>query len=242
MAFDTPKTLEATAVVVFAKAPRAGRVKTRLAADLGDETAVELYECFMADVADSVAGLEARLDPPTSAVLAYAGDASNPGFEPFRRAGFSAVEQGAGGLGDRLARVSRLCFERGAQRLLIIGTDSPTLGPAQLAGALARLQHNDVVVGPSFDGGYYLIGLSGPHLSVFDEIDWSTRRVFGQTMRRCRASSLLCEALEFWYDVDTFDDLKLLKTHLFDYLRYREPDTARRTAELVSKLGEQGLL
>ncbi len=232
----------ATRVVVFAKAPTPGRVKTRLAADLGDEAAAELYRCFMADIADMVAAFGAESAQSASAVLAYSGDADHEGFSPFRAAEFDFIDQGKGGLGERLTRVTTRCFDEGAERVLIIGTDSPTLSGRHLAGAVAALEAHDVVVGPSFDGGYYLIGLGGPHVAVFDEIDWSTARVFGQTMGRCRQSSLLCEVLEFWYDVDTFEDLQLLKTHLFDYLRYREPGIANRTAEFVSKLGGRGLL
>lgn len=233
--------LNAVTVVVFAKAPRQGRVKTRLAADLGDEQALRAYRCFVDDIAEMVGRLDTSIARPVSPVLAYTGDADHEGFDAFRAAGFDFVEQGAGGLGERLARVTEACFERGAEKLVIIGTDSPTLGPRHFLKALSALEEHDVVLGPSFDGGYYLIGLAAAHTAVFEDIDWSTEHVFGQTLRRCRASSLLCESLEFWYDVDTFDDLKLLKTHLFDYLRYREPEIASSTAEFIEELGDRGV-
>lgn len=232
---------EPATVVVFAKAPRKGEVKTRLAAELGDEQALRAYQCFVDDVAEMVGRLGTALAQPVSAVLAYTGDPDHQGFEAFREAGFDFVEQGEGDLGRRLTQVTEGCFESGAERLVIIGTDSPTLSSRHFLLALSALEENDVVVGPSFDGGYYLIGLRAAHTEVFSEIDWSTERVFGQTMRRCRQSSLLCEALEFWYDVDTFDDLKLLETHLFDYLRYREPEIASRTAEFITELGDRGV-
>jgi rSAM/selenodomain-associated transferase 1 len=233
---------QAVWVVVFAKAPEPGRVMTRLAADIGPESAVGLYRCFLADIAAQVGRLDTSLERPVRAVFAYAGDPDHPDFEPFRHAGFEFVSQGEGDLGDRLVRMTEKSFGDGASRLIIIGTDSPTLGPAHFRGALAALDDHDVVVGPSFDGGYYMIGLRAPHTTVFEGIDWSTPRVFGQTLRHCRASSLLCEALEFWYDVDTFDDLKMLETHLFDYLRYREPEIAKKTADFVANLGERGVL
>lgn len=233
--------LQAVTVAVFAKAPRKGRVKTRLAAELGEERAVAAYRCFVADIVTMLSTLESELGCPVSTVLAYAGDREHEGFGAFRDAGLELMAQGEGDLGARLTRVTDACFERGAERLIIIGTDSPTLEPRHVAQALDTLDENDVALGPSFDGGYYLIGLSGAHTAVFEQIDWSTRRVFGQTVRRCRESSLLCEALEFWYDVDTFDDLKMLQTHLFDYLRYREPTIANRTAEFIEELGEAGV-
>ncbi|QDG54517.1 glycosyltransferase [Persicimonas caeni] len=233
--------LHAVTVAVFAKAPRQGRVKTRLAADLGDERAVAAYECFLADIASMLSTLESELGCAVSTVLAYAGEPEHDGFDVFRDAGFAFMAQGEGDLGARLTRVTNGCFERGAERLLIIGTDSPTLGPQHFRQALDCLERSDVALGPSFDGGYYLIGLREAHTAVFEQIDWSTGRVFGQTVRRCRESSLLCEALEFWYDVDTFDDLKLLQTHLFDYLRYRKPTIANRTAEFIEKLVKEGI-
>jgi rSAM/selenodomain-associated transferase 1 len=221
-------------VVVFAKAPEPGKVMTRLAADIGQENAVGLYRCFLADVAAQIGGLERELARPIHPVLAYAGDRAHPDFEPFRQAGFEFVEQQGRDLGDRLVRMTKESFASGADRLIIVGTDSPTLGASHFRDALDGLQDNDVVVGPSFDGGYYLIGLRGPHTAVFEGIDWSTARVFGQTLRHCRASSLLCQTLEFWYDVDTIDDLKMLETHLFDDLRYRESGVAKTTADFIA--------
>jgi rSAM/selenodomain-associated transferase 1 len=234
--------VDETSIVVFAKAPVTGRVKTRLGAVIGEANATEIYQCFLEDTAETIAALADETERRVSPILAFSEEPMHPGFEPIKRAGFEFWEQGGGGLGERLIRVSRRCFESGAERVLIVGADSPTVSAAHFVRALDALQGRDAVIGPSFDGGYYLIGLSGAHLEIFRGIDWSTPRVFSQTMRRCRESSLLCEALEFWYDVDTFDDLKLLKTHLFDYLQYRGPNLAPRTAEFIKRLDETGVL
>jgi rSAM/selenodomain-associated transferase 1 len=237
---DGPKPAnQAVWVVVFAKAPEPGRVMTRLAADIGQDSAVELYRCFLADIAAQVGGLDEALERPVQPVLAYTGDADHPGFEPFRQAGFQLLEQQGADLGERLVNMTHTSFSSGATRLIIVGTDSPTLGASHFRSALVNLEDNDVVVGPSFDGGYYMIGLREPHTTVFEGIDWSTTRVFGQTLRHCRASSLLCEALEFWYDVDTIEDLKMLETHLFDYLRDRDSANARKTADFLLTLDDR---
>lgn len=216
-------------VVVFAKSPTPGRVKTRLAADVGAEEACAFYEAFLRDVATMVARALPRLGAPASAVLAYAGDGPG-GLECFAEAGFGATGQGGGGLGERLARVTARAFAGGARKVVIVGTDSPTLPPRLLADACVRLDDAAVVLGPSFDGGYYLVGLSEPAPTIFEGIDWSSREVLGQTLRRCRQANALSELLEFWYDVDDLDDLTLLHDHLFDYLRSRDPDVARHTA------------
>lgn len=217
-------------VAVFAKQARTGEVMTRLGAAIGDEEAADLYRAFLADIAETVGGLEDELDRPVHALCAYTGRADDPGFAPFDEKGFEFVEQTGEDLGARLRAVVDNHFARRDSPLLVIGADSPTLSARHFEQALSRLSGQEVVLGPSFDGGYYLIGLSGPHTAVFRDIDWSSRRVLGQTLRRCREASLLCETLEFWYDVDTIDDLKVLEMHLFDYLRHHQPSVAHHTA------------
>lgn len=233
--------LEPLTVVVFAKEPEPGEVKTRLADDIGEERAAALFECFLQDTAATVGALDGPLGRPVSAVLAYSGDPDAEGFAAFRERNFTFIEQQGDDLGERLAQVSRECFDRGAHQLIIVGTDSPTLGSGHFMKAVNAMGDHDVVVGPSFDGGYYMIGLDGPHPEIFEEIDWSTARVYEQTLQRCHASSLLCETLEFWYDVDTISDLKLLKTHLFEHLRHRQPKTANRTADCIAAMSEEGI-
>lgn len=232
--------LQECTVVVFAKEARRGKVKTRLAESLGFEVATRLYRCFLQDTATLVCEFDNSMGRGISKVLAYDGAAEHAGFAPFRESDFVFMQQSGENLGVRLAEATRSCFSAGARRLLIIGADSPTLSPRHLGEAMRRLERADVVVGPSFDGGYYLIGLSGPHRAVFEDISWSTPGVFAQTMRRCRAAGLLCDSLEFWYDVDTNEDLKLLKSHLFEYLRHRQPSLAPQTSALLATLDEQG--
>ena len=114
---------------------------------------------------------------------------------------------------------------------------------AQAVNQLAEEPRHEVVVGPSFDGGYYLLGVrsrwflqtSSPEQihPLFRDVSWSTGDVLGQTLSRCRAMSCLCDLIGFWYDVDTIEDLDLLTTHLLDYLRYTGQDVAPRTTANV---------
>ena len=114
--------------------------------------------------------------------------------------------------------------------MLVLGSDSPTLSTAHLHTARLTLHRCDVVFGPAFDGGYYLVGLAdipaeapAPESEIFDDIDWSSPRVMEQSWRRTTQHGLLCELLGYWYDIDTFEDLQRAKFHLFEYLASRDP-------------------
>ena len=222
-------------VVVFAKAPLPGKVKTRLAASIGAEQAAAFAEAFIDDTCDTVARLDAR------GVVAYAGDPEHPAFVRARGLGMQLRPQPDGDLGTRLETVLR-AEAANADTVTAIGADSPTMLPSHFEQSWSALQTHDVVIGPSFDGGYYLLGLtakillsqSAPH-PIFDGIDWSTGAVLGQTLRRCRAIGALCELIGFCYDVDTLQDLQLLQTHLLEHLRPSGLDVAHNTAILLSK-------
>lgn len=224
--------VEPDAIVLFAKAPVPGKVKTRLAASIGDQAAADLHRAFLADLAQTVASRDA------AHYLALAGDEDHPGFDPYREADFTFIDQGGGDLGDRLASVTRRLFELGHQRVVIIGSDSPTLGDEHFDAAFSALEDHDIALGPSFDGGYYLIGLSKPHLGVFERIDWSTRAVAEQTLRRCRELDLLWDLLGFWYDIDTIEDLDILRLHFFGQLAHLSPKLTPHTEQALRRLSD----
>lgn len=224
-------------VVVMAKPAIEGQVKTRLGAEIGESLATELYECFLADIARQVDAFTDRGRDRRRAVLAHANGPSRPGYTHFEERGFAMIRQGGGGLGERLTRVSQLLFDQGADQLIVIGADSPTLGVERLAAASDRLSHPDcdVVIGPAFDGGYYLIGLNEAFRAPFCDIDWSSRRVLHQTLNRCREAGLVCDLLEFWYDIDTKFDLRFLRDHLLDYLVERFDGFAPDSTEWLNE-------
>lgn len=226
-------------VVMVAKAPLAGRAKTRLAAAIGAEAAAALAHAFLEDLTYCLNKIPARR------VIAWDLDDAHPAFDAARAAGFEFVRQPSGTLGERLDMLIRAEARR-ADAVVVIGSDSPTLSAEMLTAAFERLEGADVVLGPSFDGGYYLLGVrsawfrgavppEGPH-PLFTDIAWSTTEVLGQTLRRCRAIGARVELGPFWYDVDTVEDLSMLKTHLLDHLRPSGLDVAAKTAILLSKL------
>lgn len=236
------RSLPPTVAVVMAKPSESGRAKTRLAESIGGRPAVRLYSAFLEDTARLIDEAAIPGVDELGAVLAHSGSADHESFEPFRSRGFRTVSQGEGDLGARLQRVVDWCFDRGAQRLVVLGSDSPTLLDRHLADSFDRLGGTDLVLGPSFDGGYYLVGLRAPELAIFEEIDWSTSRVLAQTLRRAKSRALLCELLEFWYDIDTFEDLEHLRFHLLEYLSRRAPPAAPETARVLRRFEEEGLL
>ena len=197
-----------TCVVLFVKKPAPGFVKTRLHDCCSPEEAADIYRAFVVDSARIVQQTKAELkivayDPPEAegSVADLLGDV-----------GFTYVPQLGGDLGERMHRMIRRSREMGATRTVIIGSDSPSLPPGYVDDALELLRSNGVVLGPSTDGGYYLIGQSSPDIRPFRSIDWSTGSVFEQTLQRLEGTAIAL--LPPWYDVDTPAEAAFLRVHL----------------------------
>ncbi len=189
----------------YARAPELGAVKTRLGKTLGDERALALYEAFLDDTCALTQGIGARR------VLAIAGDVDHPRVQHLAKSQRLAVEpQGDGDLGARMARAIATHVATGP--VVIIGSDAPTLPRAHVHEALDALMACDVVIGPSDDGGYYLIGARVAVPELFADVRWSTPAVLATTLERLagRAHALLPP----WHDVDSADDLERLKREL----------------------------
>ncbi|MBI4227398.1 MAG: TIGR04283 family arsenosugar biosynthesis glycosyltransferase [Candidatus Omnitrophica bacterium] len=200
-------------LVVMAKAPLPGRVKTRLTPPLSPDEAAQLARAFLDDTLRRVEQL-----PRTHLVIAV----DSPDAVPFLRTMAPTAEvvpQAAGDLGARMSAVVRDRLARGASAVLLIGSDHPTLPKPILARAARYIEEgsDQVVLGPANDGGYYLIGLTRPHPELFFDIPWSTPQVFAATVARAEAAGLPVRRLPAWYDVDTPDDLARLRRDLPDH-------------------------
>lgn len=187
-----------------------GAVKTRLHSRYTPAQAAAIYRAFVLDTVDSAtqARVDRRcvaFDPPGAEV--ELGGLAGPGWGLFA--------QVSGDLGERMYQAACHCFELGARRVVILGTDVPSLPPHHIDRAFELLEENAVVLGPSMDGGYYLVGLSRPVREIFRGIAWSTARVYAQTLERARAAGLTVGVLPSWYDVDTPRQLD----HLVDHAR-----------------------
>jgi rSAM/selenodomain-associated transferase 1 len=198
------------ALAVMAKAARPGEVKTRLAPALGPEGAAELYRCFLVDLVDRLTAL-AGATPAVAYAPADAGDL-------FRQLapGFALLPQRGGDLGERLSNLFDDLFAAGHGAALVIGSDLPTLPDAILADAVARVRDPavDLVLGPSEDGGYYLIGMRERRPCLFEGVAWSTDRVLAETRERADGARLRTALLPRWFDVDEPADLDRLRASL----------------------------
>lgn len=202
----------------MAKASAPGRAKTRLVPPLTFDEAAALNTAFLCDVADNVL-LAARHATAHGGIAGYA--AFGPtGSEDF----FRHILPGAIGLigawlpnfGDCLFHTIEQIFARGHGAAVVLNSDSPTLPTALLietAAVLAR-PGDRAVLGPSTDGGYYLLGLKAPHRRMFDDIAWSTERVAEQTLQRAGEIALEVHTLPVWYDVDDVQGLRRLNAEL----------------------------
>lgn len=191
------------AVAIFAKAPVAGRVKTRLVPPLTlEEAAAVARACLETTLRRFVRAVDAAftlfLDGEADPALrALAAELDVP-----------IVSQVGADLGARLETAFRYLHEGGALKTLAIGSDSPTLDPSWIASAIADLDTHDVVIGPTEDGGYYLIGVRGTVEGIFNDIPWSTDGVARATLERARTLGLSVRQLPRWYDVDDLASLR----------------------------------
>lgn len=195
----TVKAPTSSQLIIFLKAPRPGQVKTRLAAVIGAETACAAYR----RLAETVLGEMAALP---DVELCFGPDDGEADLKPWLRAGWTLARQGEGDLGQRLHRAFSRHFANGARRVVIVGSDCPSIRQTDIAEAWSALDRSDVVLGPATDGGYWLIGLSAPQPGLFEGIEWSTDRVLAQTLERAGQSGLKTRLLRELADVDTAED------------------------------------
>jgi len=195
------------AVILFARDPILGQVKTRLSSSLDDETILRLYTCFVEDSLEKIR----KVDNADCFV----------GISPSNLSGFFNgiegsdirlfIQQGEN-LGDKMRQAFVDRFADGYKKVVIIGSDSPSLPVSYIDEVLTS--DKDLMLGPSTDGGYYLIGMVGKVFEVFDGIAWGTDQVLDETLDRVKKAGVSLELLPVWYDVDFLEDLKFLKTHL----------------------------
>ena len=218
------------ALAVMTKAPKAGRVKTRLVPPLTPDEAAELNKCFLRDTAATISNAcGGGLRPPTAAkerfhssahgaplqcrgIAVYTPVGAESAYTDILPAGFSLLPQRGDEFGERLYFAVEDLFKCGFDSVCLIDSDSPTVPGESFAEAVELLSTSKdrVVLGPTDDGGYYLIGLKKPHGELFEQIDWSTERVLNQTIERATESGLEIKLLPTGYDVDDASDLRRL--------------------------------
>jgi uncharacterized protein len=236
---------ERCAVAIMAKASIAGTVKTRLVPPLTHEEAAELNTRCLTDVAANI--VAAARQAPIQGLAAYHPLGSEPFFNDLLPDGFKLLPPREPTIGRSLFHAARDLFDAGYSSVCLVNADSPTLPTEFLVETVLRLRESGdrVVLGPAADGGYYLIGLKQFHRRLFEKIDWSTERVFRQTLARAREIGVTVVLLPEWYDVDNEATLVTLAREIgpcrsaaSPYLNgYRAPST---TAFLVKLAGGSG--
>lgn len=202
------------ALAVMAKAPRAGKVKTRLAPPLTLEQSAAINICFLRDTAENIAGVAGRGD--AAGLICYTPVGDEAAFDGLLPDGFALIAQRGDGFGERLLAAAEDILACGYGAICLIDSDSPTLPAAALREAVDALAKpgDRVVLGGSHDGGYYLIGLKHAHAAPFENITWSTASVFAETVRQVKAAAVELVELPVWYDVDDAATLAVLEREL----------------------------
>jgi len=217
---------ETPAIVVFARAPVAGRAKTRLIPALGHEGAAALYRCFLLDPLSGLQGM------PAHVILAAAAEEDQEEIEALAESvGFSIeliVQKGID-LGCRIANAVDGVLSAGHAGTVVIGSDAPDLPADRVTRAIDLLNAKDVVLGPCSDGGYYLIGLRKPAKWLRSGITWSSGSVLRETLNLAKGQGLSFTLLDPWDDVDTPEDLAALRQRLRLRAKRGEPIFCQRT-------------
>jgi len=232
----------ACAMAVMGKASAPGRTKTRLVPPLSAESAAHLNTAFLQDIIGNLlrAGREVQIAP----YVAFGPAGSEPFFRACLPANLPLLECSLPHFGDCLDRAITSLLRCGHDAACVLNADSPTLPTrllVQAARAIAQPMA-DIVIGPSTDGGYYLLGVKCAHRRLFEEVDWSTSRVFAQTTQRAAELGLSVTVLEPWYDVDDAAGLHRLRADLADDLGaaaaglYQAPYTRAALARMIRHL------
>ena len=206
-----PATSADCALIIFAKAPVAGQVKTRLCPPLTADEAATLQGSFILDTLERSRAAIQKFRLPITRFLACAPSSTHVFFQIMaERYGLQLLEQTGESLGERMHAAFVALFAKGFTQVLIVGTDVPSLPLEHYRQAVEMLRAHELVLGPAGDGGYYLVGLTRPAPELFRDISWSTDQVLSQTRERAQQAGLRTSLLPVWRDMDTIEDLQAL--------------------------------
>jgi rSAM/selenodomain-associated transferase 1 len=228
------------AIAIMAKAPRVGAAKTRLVPNVSPEEAATLSACFIRDGAANIAA--AAFEAAIDGYIAYAPKEAEAEFRPLLAPETRLLPSRRPGLGASLYDAARDLLAAGYGSVCLLNSDSPTLPTSILVGAARALSlpGDRLVLGPAEDGGYYLIGLKQAHRRLFEDIAWSTSRVFAQTAERAREIGLEPVVLPVWYDVDDFPALHRLNLELQGEIGASAINPAHHTSAFLRRLFGKG--
>lgn len=237
-----PSKSQPAALAIFAKAPVPGQVKTRLCPPLTPDEAATLHGSFVLDTLERSKLAATKLKLPLDRYLACAPSSTLVFFQIMEeRQSVKLLDQVGDDLGARMLQAFETLFAKGYQRVLVVGTDVPSLPLEHYKQALALLETHDLVLGPALDGGYYLIGLTRAVPELFGNMPWSTDRVLALTQEKAAALGLATARLPEWRDVDTIDDLQaLIESSALDAKKPKHEQVfSQRTAGALQFIGKK---
>lgn len=208
------------AFIVFLRIPVSGKVKTRLQKDLGSERTLRIYKSFISDtlkMSDGLKGVDKFLGCFPTVEEPYV-------QRLVKKHRLRAFPQRGKDLGEKFINAFHNCFNEGYRRVVIIGSDSPTVPLAHIRQAFKELDRYDFVLGPCTDGGYYLVGAKEriPEMA-FRGIPWDSPEVLNTTLDKLSNGRVRLSLLPFWYDVDTVEDFEFYRRHV-RYLKDKMDD------------------
>jgi len=215
-------------VVIMAKEPAVGKTKTRLCPPLTPTRAAALYKAMLRDTIELVTGIGSL-----SLAIAVTPPEATDDFRQIAPPETLLFPVTGADIGECLDRTTSYLLTAGHPQVIALNSDGPTLPADYLLEASAQLNRVDMVLGPSEDGGYYLIGLKRPTPELFYDIDWSTQQVTAQTLDRSKTLGLQVSLLPLWYDVDTPADLGRLQSELTTLPDHKLPYTRRFFAQFI---------
>ena len=216
------------AIIVFTRYPERGKVKTRLAKSIGDEAAFQIQKILAKRTFKECLILN---DKKFSLFVFYPEENNEAQVKNLVNGRFSFFTQDGNNLGKKMSNAFRKVFELGFEKAIIIGTDIPDMSKLILSNAFMELEKDDIVIGPSNDGGYYLLGMNKFIPGLFEDIEWSTNSVFEKTINKINHSNFNYSALEELIDLDLKEDL----------LKWYEVNKYKHDDELVRFIKELNL-
>lgn len=211
-------------IIIMAKVPTAGNVKTRLQPFLTPEKCAELAECFLLDTVSKAKSLQNQL------IIAYSPIEKRDVLRKLLPQQTFFIEQKGDNLGERMFYAFQFAFRQNSDAVVMIGTDSPTFPPEFIERAYENLKNTDAVLGETEDGGFYLIGLRTLRKEIFENVEWSSPKTFRQTARNIKSLCLKLSLLPTWFDVDFPADLERLRKDLAE-----NPTIAPQTFDWLKK-------
>lgn len=193
------------AVIIMAKVPRAGNVKTRLQPHLTPAQSADFAACLLADAIDKVKSLSAQL------IIAFAPAEERAYFDRFSLPEVVFTGQQGSDLGEKMLNAFDFAFRHNADSVAMIGTDSPTFPAEFIERAFSDLEQSEAVLGKTADGGFYLVGLKKLNKAIFENVEWSSEKTFRQTQENMLSLNLELKEIPEWYDVDEAADLERLQ-------------------------------